>query len=157
MTTDLRTGMTILDERRCWELLRSAEVGRLAVSIMDQPDIFPVNFVVDHGTVVFRTAEGTKLAAAVLGRAVAFEVDGFDATAGEAWSVVVKGAAEEVTRMLEVVDATELPLFPWLASPKPRFVRIVPQSISGRMFGVVNASTSATTGVPRGHGTDRER
>ena len=45
----------------------SAQVGRLAVSIKEQPDIFPINFVVDHGTVVFRTAEGTKLAAAVLG------------------------------------------------------------------------------------------
>jgi len=132
-------------------------VGRLAVSIMDQPDIFPVNFVVDHGTLVFRTAEGTKLAAAVLGRAVAFEVDGFDAAEGEAWSVVVRGAAEEVARMTEVVEAAELPLFPWMASPKPRFVRIVPVSISGRMFRVVNASTSATTGVPRRLDTDRAR
>jgi hypothetical protein len=157
MTTDVRTGMTILEEHRCWDLLRWAEVGRLAVSIMDQPDIFPVNFVVDHGTLVFRTAEGTKLAAAVLGRAVAFEVDGFDAAEGEAWSVVVKGAAEEVARMIEVVEAAELPLFPWMASPKPRFVRIVPVSISGRMFRVVNASTSATTGVPRRLDTDRAR
>lgn len=111
--------MTILDANVCWDLLRSADVGRLAVSIMDQPDIFPINFVVDHGTVVFRTAEGTKLAAAVLGRAVAFEVDGFDAQAGEAWSVVVKGAAKEVARMMEVVEATELPLFPWNSSPSP--------------------------------------
>jgi hypothetical protein len=157
MTTDVRTGMTILEEHRCWDLLRWAEVGRLAVSIMDQPDIFPVNFVVDHGTLVFRTAEGTKLAAAVLGRAVAFEVDGFDAAEGEAWSVVVRGAAEEVARMIEVVEAAELPLFPWMASPKPRFVRIVPVSISGRMFRVVNASTSATTGVPRRLDTDRAR
>ena len=149
--------MTILEEHRCWDLLRWAEVGRLAVSIMDQPDIFPVNFVVDHGTLVFRTAEGTKLAAAVLGRAVAFEVDGFDAAEGEAWSVVVRGAAEEVARMIEVVEAAELPLFPWMASPKPRFVRIVPVSISGRMFRVVNASTSATTGVPRRLDTDRAR
>lgn len=149
--------MTILEEHRCWDLLRWAEVGRLAVSILDQPDIFPVNFVVDHGTLVFRTAEGTKMAAAVLGRAVAFEVDGFDAGEGEAWSVVVKGAAEEVVRMIEVVEATELPLFPWLASPKPRFVRIVPESISGRMFRVVNASTSATTGVPGRLDTDPAR
>ena len=94
MTTDTKTGMTIHEPDVCWNLLRSAEVGRLAVSIKDQPDIFPINFVVDHGTVVFRTAEGTKLAAAVLGRGVAFEADGFDAGAGEAWSVVIKGRAE---------------------------------------------------------------
>ena len=70
-------------------------MGRLAVSILERPDIFPVNHVVDHGRIVFRTAAGTKLAAAVLGRAVAFEVDGYDSVAGEAWSVVVKGRARE--------------------------------------------------------------
>jgi nitroimidazol reductase NimA-like FMN-containing flavoprotein (pyridoxamine 5'-phosphate oxidase superfamily) len=136
MTTDIKTGMTILEPDLCWNLLRSAEVGRLAVSIMDQPDIFPINFVVDHGTVVFRTAEGTKLAAAVLGRGVAFEADGLDVSAGEAWSVVIKGRAEEVLKMIEVFEATDLPLFPWLTSPKPRFVRIVPESITGRSFHV---------------------
>jgi nitroimidazol reductase NimA-like FMN-containing flavoprotein (pyridoxamine 5'-phosphate oxidase superfamily) len=134
MTTDIRTGMEILDEDLCWNLLRSADVGRLAVAIADQPDIFPVNFVVDHGSVVFRTAEGTKLAAAVLGRAVAFEVDGFDRELGEAWSVVIKGKAMELHRMIEIFEATDLPLFPWLTSPKPRFVRIVPETVTGRSF-----------------------
>jgi hypothetical protein len=81
--------MEILDEAECLRLLGAAEVGRLGIAIMNKPDIFPVNFVVDEGTVVFRTAEGTKFAAAVLGEAVAFEVDGYDAQAGEAWSVVV--------------------------------------------------------------------
>ncbi len=147
MTTDLRTGTTILESNECWVLLRSAEVGRLAVTIAERPDIFPVNFVVDHGTVVFRTAEGTKLAAAVLGRAVAFEVDGFDADAGEAWSVVIKGRAIEIEHMFEVFEASELPLFPWLASPKPRFVRIEPESVTGRRFHVVERATPRTTGA----------
>jgi hypothetical protein len=40
--------------------------------------------------VLFRTAEGTKLRAAV-GRDVAFGADGYDAGAGQVWSVVVKG------------------------------------------------------------------
>ena len=133
---------TILEASTCWELLRSTEVGRLAVSFGDQPDIFPVNFVVDHGTIVFRTAEGTKLAAAVLGRGVAFEVDGYDADAGEAWSVVVKGRADEIERMQDVFDALDLPLFPWHAAPKHRFVRIEPDDISGRRFEVVDAPAS---------------
>ena len=50
---------------------------------------------------MFRTAEGTKLAASVLGRGVAFEVDGLDADAGEAWSVIVKGHAVEIERMYD--------------------------------------------------------
>src|SRR5688572_16688942 len=140
MRTD-RLGIAILETNTCWELLRSSEVGRLAVSIGNHPDIFPVNFVVDHGTVVFRTAEGTKLAAAVLGTAVAFEVDGYDADAGEAWSVVIKGRAVEIERMQDVFDALELPLFPWHASPKHRFVRIEPEEVSGRRFDVVDKST----------------
>ena len=122
MSTD-RFGITILEANICWELLRSSEVGRLAVSLGNHPDIFPVNFIVDHGTVVFRTAEGTKLAAAVLGESVAFEVDGYDAEAGEAWSVVVKGRAVEIERMRDVFDALDLPLFPWHAAPKPCFLR----------------------------------
>ena len=90
-TTTDRFGMTVLATNESLELLRSSVVGRLAVSITEYPDIFPINYVVDHGCIVFRTAEGTKLAAAVLGRGVAFEVDGYDQARGEAWSVVVKG------------------------------------------------------------------
>ena len=77
-----------------------------------------MNFVVDHGSVVFRTVEGTKLVAAVLGRAVAFEVDGYDAESGGAWSVVLKGGAVEIERMQDVFDALDLPLFPWHSAPK---------------------------------------
>jgi nitroimidazol reductase NimA-like FMN-containing flavoprotein (pyridoxamine 5'-phosphate oxidase superfamily) len=149
MKTD-RLGMSILEANQCWELLRSSEVGRLAVSIGDHPDIFPVNFVVEHGNVVFRTAEGTKLAAAVLGTAVAFEVDGYDADAGEAWSVVIKGRAVEIERMQDVFDALDLPLFPWHAAPKHRFVRIEPDDVSGRRFQVVDRRLAgADAGTPR--------
>jgi nitroimidazol reductase NimA-like FMN-containing flavoprotein (pyridoxamine 5'-phosphate oxidase superfamily) len=134
MTTD-RFGMTELDTETCLELLRGQDVGRLAIAIRNQPDIFPVNYVVDRGCVVFRTAEGTKLAAAVLGRGVAFEVDGVDGD--EAWSVIVKGHAVELQRMHDVFAAADLPLFPWHAAPKHRFVRIEPVLVSGRRFHVV--------------------
>ncbi|HEY3485916.1 MAG TPA: pyridoxamine 5'-phosphate oxidase family protein [Ilumatobacteraceae bacterium] len=130
-------GMQVLGEAECWELLRGAEVGRVAVAIMNHPDIFPINYVVDHGTIVFRTNEGTKLAASVLGPAVAFEVDGYDPAAGEAWSVVVKGRAVEIAQMLERFAAADLPLFPWHAEPKYRFVRIEPDEVTGRRFVVV--------------------
>ncbi len=137
METDARNGMEILDQDTCWELLGSAPVGRLAISIQNHPDIFPVNHVVDGHEVVFRTAEGTKLAAALLGASVAYEVDGYDPAAGEAWSVVVKGRAMELDRLLDVLHAEDLPLYPWNASYKPRFVRIVPDEVTGRRFHVV--------------------
>ena len=39
--------VTVLEESRCWDLLASQEVGRLATAVNGMPEIFPVNFVVD--------------------------------------------------------------------------------------------------------------
>jgi hypothetical protein len=144
------SGMMDLDGHACWALLRSHEVGRLAVVIADRPEIFPINYVVDHGTVVFRTSEGTKLAGTVQ-RDVAFEADGYVPDTGEAWSVVVRGRGEEITRGYDLLDTAGLPLFPWHAAPKQRFVRIVPDEISGRRFRVVGHEAWRTplTDAPR--------
>jgi uncharacterized protein len=154
MATD-RFGVTILDRADCWELLRKADVGRIALSIRDRPYIFPLNFVVDEETIVFRTAAGTKLAEAVAGQAVAFEVDGYDPDSGEAWSVVVQGRAFEIEHMHEFFDALALPLFPWHAAPKHHFVRIAPDEVSGRRFQIVDESAwriEPRTGSAQGQG-----
>jgi nitroimidazol reductase NimA-like FMN-containing flavoprotein (pyridoxamine 5'-phosphate oxidase superfamily) len=137
--------VAVLGAHKCWTLLRSVEVGRLAVSIADRPEILPINFISDHGTIVFRTSEGTKLAAALTARHVAFEVDGYDPDAGEAWSVVVKGDAEEIKEIPEVLEAMTFPLFPWPAGPKNRYIRIVPVDVSGRRFRVLDSATWRTT------------
>ena len=140
--------VTDLPANACWALLRTQEVGRLAVSVADRPEIFPVNYVVDHGTIVFRTAEGTKLAGAAQ-RDVAFEADGYEPETGEAWSVVVKGRGEEISRGHELLDTTGLPLFPLHAGAKPRFVRVVPDEISGRRFPVADRETWRTSAPPK--------
>src|SRR5918995_6229401 len=108
MSTEPKDRMIVLDESACWALLRAADVGRLAIVVNYRPQIFPINYVVDHATVVFRTAEGTKLDWSA-GRDVAFEVDGYEPESGEAWSVVVKGLAREVKQMYEALEALELP------------------------------------------------
>jgi hypothetical protein len=131
----------ILSESECWELLGRAAVGRLAVDIAGQPDIFPINFVVDRSGIVFRSAAGTKLAGAVLNRLVAFEIDGYEPGDRVAWSVVVKGTASPIERMQEVFDAEDLPLFPWLAWDKPNFVRIEPTVVTGRRYHIVDEAT----------------
>ena len=140
MDTDSGTGVVVLATAACWALLRSTDVGRLGVAVAGEPDIFPVNFVVDHGTIVFRTALGTKLASVAIAPAVAFEVDGYDPETGDAWSVVLKGRGEHITRSQELIDTASLPLFPWQAGEKHRFVRIVPTDVSGRRFHVVDRS-----------------
>lgn len=131
-----------LSTAESWTLLREAVVGRLAVIIDDRPDIFPVNHLVDHGSVVFRTAAGTKLAASA-GHRVAFEVDGYDLSTASAWSVVLKGEAQQVNRLYDVLEVIELPLFPWHLAPKPHFIRIEPDSITGRRFEVAGGARLA--------------
>src|SRR3954463_14871425 len=86
-----------LSESACWALLRTTSVGRLAVWVEDHPDIFPLNYAVDHGTVVFRSRTGTKVAATLSDSPVALEADGYDAGNAEAWSVVIRGNAEEIS------------------------------------------------------------
>ena len=144
MTASASADTEILDEATCWDLLASTPVGRLAVAIAGHPDVFPVNHVVDGSSLVFRTAEGTKLAASVLGTAVAYEADGWSVADGEVWSVVLKGTAVEIEDMCELLDALDLALFPWNAAVKHRVVRIRPTEITGRRFHAAAPLPTAT-------------
>jgi nitroimidazol reductase NimA-like FMN-containing flavoprotein (pyridoxamine 5'-phosphate oxidase superfamily) len=137
-----------LDTSTCWTLLRTAELGRLAVVVDGLPDIYPVNYVVDHGSVVFRTAAGSKLDAAVHGAGVAFEVDGAD-DFGNAWSVVLRGHASERRGMDEALETAALPLFPWHGARKPHFVRITPDVVSGRRFPIADESVWSSVFMER--------
>jgi nitroimidazol reductase NimA-like FMN-containing flavoprotein (pyridoxamine 5'-phosphate oxidase superfamily) len=144
MTTNQTGDTEVLTPHECWELLRESVVGRLAVTVAGSPDIFPVNPIVDHGTIVFRTSAGTKFAA-TKGKDVAFEVDGYDAGTAQAWSVVVKGTAAEIRETEETLRALRLPVYPWQPGRKPRFVRIEPTSVTGRRF-VVDGGFKAAGG-----------
>lgn len=123
-----------LSENQCWELLRSTEVGRLAVIVGDHPEIFPVNYAVDRGTVLFRSAEGTKVTSALGDAPVAFEVDGYDLETGLVWSVVLKGQAKTFQDTKEAADSFNVDVHPWQAGEKERFIRIRPEEITGRRF-----------------------
>lgn len=138
-----------LTSNQCWDYIRRAQFGRLAVIVDGQPEIFPVNFAVDHGSVVFRTAAGTKLSGALSGNTVAFEIDGYDDTLSSAWSVVLKGTASLLTDNEDILASEELPLFPWQTGSKNAFVRIDPEVTSGRRFIISNA---ARRNVLRGMG-----
>jgi nitroimidazol reductase NimA-like FMN-containing flavoprotein (pyridoxamine 5'-phosphate oxidase superfamily) len=134
----LPAGVEAMTIEECWSLLSAAAVGRLAVDNGGRPDIFPINYLVHDGSIIFRSGPGTKLAASVLMHHVAFEIDGYLPAERSAWSVVVKGRALQIERMQDVYDAQDLPLFPWVASDKPDFVKIVPDEVTGRRFHVVD-------------------
>jgi hypothetical protein len=128
------TPVTVLSEDECWNLLSSMSLGRL-VTIMDgKPEIFPVNFATRRRTVLFRTAQGTKLSSAVMGDWVAFEADYHDPALTWGWSVIIKGRAHLLSATEEILDAEEAPLRPWTATPKPLYVRVIAMEITGRRF-----------------------
>jgi len=132
---DVESSPIVLEPEECWRLLESAVVGRLAMAVAGDVDIFPVNYVIDDGALLFRTAEGTKLVEVVISGRLAFEADGLDPAAGEAWSVVVKGWGEVLDTFDEIYHAQDLLLHPWHAPDrKERYVRIVPERVTGRRF-----------------------
>lgn len=125
-------GIAELTTDQCWERLRSEQLGRLAMCAGGEIDIFPVNFVVDGQSLVFRTAPGTKLVETVIASEVALEIDGF--TEQDAWSVVAKGPAQRLEHQADIDAADRLPLRPWAPTLKYTYVRITPASVSGRAF-----------------------
>lgn len=118
-----------LDE--CWELLRAHAMGRLAFHLGDQVNITPINYVVDKDTLLFRTAEGSKLLGVVMNENVAFEIDG--ESGNSAWSVIVRGTAKLLDEFA-AHRADDLPLRPWVGSYKYNVVEITPTAITGRRF-----------------------
>jgi len=126
------TPVTALSDEESWELLSAVHLGRLVTVVDGKPEIFPVNFVVQRRTVLFRTAEGTKLFGTVMNDQVLFEADDHNVIGG--WSVIVRGTAEVLFAADHIHDAEQAGLYPWIATRKLRYVRITPAQITGRRF-----------------------
>lgn len=124
--------VSVLSDSQAWDLLSSVSLGRLVTTFGGQLEIFPVNFVTQNGTVLFRTAEGTKLFTTVMNDRVLFEAD--DHTVAEGWSVIVRGTAAVLTSHEDIHEAERAQLMPWVATEKLRFVRVTPSEVSGRRF-----------------------
>jgi nitroimidazol reductase NimA-like FMN-containing flavoprotein (pyridoxamine 5'-phosphate oxidase superfamily) len=124
-------GLKVLDRDQCESLLGTQRIGRVGLAT-PTPMVLPVQYAMCDGDVVFRTAPGEKLIAAVMGRTVAFEIDDFDVSAMTGWSVVVVGPAEEVTDRNDLTRMRELDLHPWAGELRDRFVRIRTEELSGR-------------------------
>ncbi|ALO67096.1 pyridoxamine 5'-phosphate oxidase [Arthrobacter alpinus] len=131
MSTDERPGQIMSDDE-AWRFLEHTSFGRLALSVGNQPDIFPINYLAHDGKLLMRTNPGTKLAELTINDSVAFEIDGL--AEDEAWSVVLKGTARVLESQTEIDAVSELPLTPWLQTLKYTFVEIVPNSVRGFRF-----------------------
>jgi nitroimidazol reductase NimA-like FMN-containing flavoprotein (pyridoxamine 5'-phosphate oxidase superfamily) len=120
-----------LPEAACWELLHRRILGRIAIVVDGVPRMFPVNFIVDRGDIVFRTDDGMKLEAARNGEVASFEVDHHDPMYHNGWSVLVTGVLEDITDDPERPDTVALPVRSW-AGQGTHVIRLRPLGISGR-------------------------
>jgi len=121
----------VMTPEECWEMLRTHEFGRLAFHLAGEVHLTPINYAVDRDTLLFRTAEGSKLLAVEMNPDVAFEIDEFDEH--HARSVVVRGVARHLGEA-EEHRAENVPLRPWVDTLKYDVVEIRPTAISGRAF-----------------------
>lgn len=129
---DRRSGLEVLERRECLELLASHPVGRVAVVLGSSPLIFPVNYALDGDSIVFRSDEGSKLAGARNGFHMSFEIDGIDDDERRGWSVVVNGVGREVVDATELARMKTLDLHPWSPGAKGHWIRIRPETMTGR-------------------------
>ena len=126
-------GVAILPDHECWDLLAGVTLGRLVTSVDGRPEIFPVNYVVERRTILFRTAEGTKLVSTAINHHVLFEVDNHNVAEG--WSVIVKGNARSLRTDEEIENAERAQLLSWTAPEnKTHYVRVIPETVTGRRF-----------------------
>jgi len=132
MGFDAERQVIILDEDECWRLLEAKNLGRLAVSVQDQPDIFPINYVASGRRLYLRTAQGSKLLELTINSHVALEID--EIGTDSAVSVVVQGTARQLETEAETEAAERLHVRPRVGTDKPVFVQITPVNVEGRRF-----------------------
>jgi len=124
-------------------LLRDHHFGRLAFmdSVGVMPLIIPVNYLLQDDMVFFRSDAGSKLAAAIRGTPVAFEVDGVDKQHQFGWSVVVRGQANQVSDETQLAQLRQTPLLAWAPRAEPHYVRVTASMLNGRRISLADVPT----------------
>ena len=124
-----------IGEEECLEILGRHSLGRVAIVVDGQPQIFPVNYAINGRTLAIRTAAGSKLSHAPNSK-VAFEIDEYDSSAGVGWSVMVQGVAVDATDAFDDVSWAARGVAPRPLAPgaKPYRIAIEPTKITGRRF-----------------------
>jgi nitroimidazol reductase NimA-like FMN-containing flavoprotein (pyridoxamine 5'-phosphate oxidase superfamily) len=113
-------------------------VGRLAFSGRYGLSVFPVNYQVQQGSVVFRTAafstteEDLRTGIPHAEYQVAFEVDAIDDSARDGWSVLIQGPAHHLDSPAEHDAALATGAQPWAGADREHAIGITPTRVSGR-------------------------
>jgi nitroimidazol reductase NimA-like FMN-containing flavoprotein (pyridoxamine 5'-phosphate oxidase superfamily) len=127
-----------LDEAESLRLISPGGIGRLAYTGRYGLTVFPVNYAVHDGAIVFRTAQdsptGEDLYTGIAHAeyAVAFEIDDIDPAAREGWSVLIHGPAHYMTTESERAAVRASGVEPWPGGERELAIRITPTRITGR-------------------------
>jgi nitroimidazol reductase NimA-like FMN-containing flavoprotein (pyridoxamine 5'-phosphate oxidase superfamily) len=125
-------GLELLTEDEARELLATGHVGRVGLTVGALPAIFPVNYRLIDGAIVFRTSPGSKMSAATTGAVVAFEVDDYQLADRTGWSVLAVGRSEVVHDPDTIRGVLASGLEPMADGCRNAIVRIEPTFVSGR-------------------------
>jgi len=135
-TQDAGTGqLAELDRRECLRLLATGSIGRVVFTESALPAAQPVNYLLDDEEVVFRTANGSKLAAASRHHVVAFQVDEIDVGSHSGWTVLGVGEAYEIVEPTRRAELAERMPAPWAAGHDQHVISIPLQRLTGRRLG----------------------
>ena len=132
------TQLVELATEECLSLLRSRSVGRIGLSTPGGPVIFPVNYVLADGAIVFRTLPYGVIAANAHQAVVAFEVDSLDEAMKEGWSVLAVGTSRRIEDPDEVRHIKhDWDLQSWADGQRNLYFRIDWTELGGRRLGQV--------------------
>lgn len=133
--TDHR-GSEVLTSHECDRLLSTTPIGRVSFLLDGEPQILPVNYRFDDGSILIRTTVGSKIEAAEMHHRFAFEIDDWDAEAGSGWSVVAHGSGEVVNDPDEIQRMENLGLESWAqGQDNDLWIRLRLDDITGRRVG----------------------
>jgi nitroimidazol reductase NimA-like FMN-containing flavoprotein (pyridoxamine 5'-phosphate oxidase superfamily) len=130
--------LEILDEAECMRLIAPGGIGRLVFAGQWDLTVLPVNYRLQDGDILFRTAqdsgtdEDLRTGITHAEYRVAFEVDDFDVQEREGWSVLIQGPAHHLDTDAERSVALTAGVEPWPGGPREHFIRIRPARITGR-------------------------
>ncbi|MFD0274635.1 helix-turn-helix domain-containing protein [Kitasatospora sp. NPDC127111] len=126
-----------LTARECWDRIGTHGIGRIALPVQPGPAVFPVNYIVDGRTVLYRT-DPRGAAAAEDSIEVSFQVDHIDEHHRDGWSVLITGTAEHVTDPETIRHLADQPgAQPWAGGVRSLWIRVTPAHITGRQIHTV--------------------
>jgi uncharacterized protein len=141
--------LATLSREQSLRLMATVPVGRIIYTRQAMPAVELVNFIMDAGDIVIRTAVSGKLAAAIRGAIVAFEADEYDRSRRTGWSVTAIGQAREITSSARADRLRAVGPDPWAPGDRSCFLTISPEVVNGRLLSAAGSGLGQPdAGVP---------